>query len=365
MLMSAGLMMINYINRSIMLQEIHKKNKKVEEQMHWYGSVLDAIPFMVSVQDIDRKMTFINAAAESFLDTKRTELVGKPCKEHWKLSICGTDDCAITCAQHGRRDTAFKHDGLSYKVNVETLKALESREPVGYIEVIQDVTAIEEVAKSAAEAESRAKSVFLATMSHEIRTPLNAIIGMTEIGRKSQSAEKKEYALSRIKDASSHLLGLINDILDMSKIESGKLELSPVQFAFERLLQKVLTVISFKVEEKNQHLEVNVADDVPHTIYGDDQRLLQIITNLLSNAVKFTPECGTIVLDVKTEVSDVNSNECMLVISVTDNGIGISEDNQHRLFNAFEQAERGISREFGGTGLGLAISKRIVELMDG
>jgi CheY-like chemotaxis protein/nitrogen-specific signal transduction histidine kinase len=220
-----------------------------------------------------------------------------------------------------------------------------------------------EAAKTKSDIESRHKSGFLSNMSHEMRTPLNAIIGMTTIGKRAENAERKDYALNKIADASTHLLSVINDVLDMSKIEANKLELSPVEFDLRRMLNKIVSVINFRVDEKQQKLTVKVDENVPLIFVGDDHRLSQVIMNLLSNAVKFTPEMGKISLEVY--LAGEEDEICELRIEVTDSGIGISPEQQARLFRAFTQAERGISREFGGTGLGLAISKKIVELMDG
>ena len=210
---------------------------------------------------------------------------------------------------------------------------------------------------------NRAKSDFLSNMSHEMRTPLNAIIGMTAIGKTSSTLDKKDYAFDKIDDASKHLLGVINDILDMSKIEANKLELSHVSFDYERVLRNVVNVINFRVDERRQKLYVNIDRDIPHTFIGDDQRLGQVITNLLSNAVKFTPEEG--VIHLNSRLLSEEGGMCRLQIEVADTGIGITDEQKSRLFHSFEQAEAGISRKFGGTGLGLTISKRIVELMDG
>jgi signal transduction histidine kinase/DNA-binding response OmpR family regulator len=220
-----------------------------------------------------------------------------------------------------------------------------------------------DAAREAAEKASQAKSDFLANMSHEMRTPMNAVIGMTTIARKSTDMEKKDYCLQKIEDASAHLLGVINDILDMSKIEANKFELSPVEFIFEKMLQKVVTVSSFRVDEKKQHFTIYIDRDIPPVLIGDDQRLSQVITNLISNAVKFTPEGGFIHLEA--QLFEEYGNRCMLKISVTDSGIGITEEQKERLFHSFEQADSGTSRKFGGTGLGLAISRRIVEMMGG
>ncbi|MCL2147443.1 MAG: response regulator [Synergistaceae bacterium] len=265
------------------------------------------------------------------------------------------------------------------------------------------------IASMRANAATQAKSVFLANMSHEIRTPLNAIIGMTSIGKSASEMSRKDYCFVKIEDASNHLLGIINDILDMSKIESGKFELSFTEFDFDLLLQRVVNIVTYRTEEKNQKLSVLIDKDIPKTLYGDDQRLAQIITNLLGNAVKFTPDGGSI--GVSTELlnkcggvsegdplsedyidnehggedalegegehmggsggeprdSHVNneSNLCTILVRVTDTGIGISPEQQTRLFSSFQQAESSTARKFGGSGLGLTISKNIVEMMGG
>jgi signal transduction histidine kinase len=210
---------------------------------------------------------------------------------------------------------------------------------------------------------NRAKSDFLANMSHEIRTPMNAIIGMTAIAKATRDPKKKDDSLDKIDDASAHLLGVINDILDMSKIEAHKFDLSAVRFHFSELLDKVSVVNNFRIAQKKQKFAVNVSDDIPDTLFGDDQRLAQVITNLLSNAVKFTPEGGEITIDARLVSED--EGLCTIQVEVTDTGIGLNDEQMSRLFSSFEQADSNTSRKFGGTGLGLAISKSIVEMMGG
>lgn len=217
--------------------------------------------------------------------------------------------------------------------------------------------------KEKAEDNAKAKSNFLANMSHEIRTPMNAIIGMTEIAKATEEPEKALYCLGKVSDASEHLLGVINDILDLSKIDAGKMELSSDDFPLEKMLQRVTTVTQFRAEQKNQELIIKVDKDVPEAIVSDQQRLTQVLTNLLSNAVKFTPEGGKINLFVHN--LEENDGNHIIQFQVIDTGIGISEENQRKLFKSFTQADTNISRRFGGTGLGLIISKSIIEMMGG
>ena len=210
---------------------------------------------------------------------------------------------------------------------------------------------------------SQAKSVFLANMSHEIRTPINAITGMTLVGISSDDVGRMKNCFSKIDSASKHLLGVINDILDMSKIEAGKFNLSEEAFNFREMVGQIVDVNKFQTDNKSQTLTVSIDKKIPSYLFGDGQRLSQVITNLVGNAVKFTPKGGSITIDAQClgEEKDM----CTIKVCVADSGIGISPDQQAKLFAPFQQAESSTSRKFGGTGLGLAISKSIVEMMDG
>ncbi|MCL2705975.1 MAG: response regulator [Spirochaetaceae bacterium] len=349
--------------RQAMLSKINIESEKFREMAHWYASILDSIPFIVSVKDVELNWTFVNAALEKLLGQKRENVIGLPCK-NFGTDICDTDNCAIENAKRGQMQTRLIHKGISYQIDVEILKDLQG-EVIGYIEVIQDISRIEKLSEEqlAAKAASKAKSSFLANMSHEIRTPLNAIIGMTLIGGSAADTERMKYCFSKIDIASNHLLGVINDILDISKIEAGRFELSMVDFNFENMVRRVLGVVNFRVDEKKQKLDVHIDKSIPKNLIGDDQRIAQVIINLFSNAIKFTPEKGTIGLH--TKLLEKETDMCKIQFSVTDNGIGISRENQSHLFQSFQQAEGSTTRNFGGTGLGLSISKSIVEMMNG
>jgi len=266
----------------------------------------------------------------------------------------GFDDC------HNERIFSENEETILRSASLLVANALLHNE----MTVNLHTTAAElESALEKAQAASMAKTNFLSNMSHEIRTPMNAIIGMTTIGKTAEGTEKKDYAFGKIEGAAHHLLGIINDILEMSKIEAGKFELVFVEFNLEKLLQKVVSIISFPLDKKRQKLTMDIDKDIPQVLTGDDQRLAQVITNLLSNAHKFTPEEGTIHLGAHLEKAEGDIYTLKFVVK--DNGIGISDEQKKRLFTLFEQAESSTSRKFGGTGLGLAISKTIVELMDG
>jgi signal transduction histidine kinase len=220
---------------------------------------------------------------------------------------------------------------------------------------------VEERTKAAVEA-SKAKGEFLARMSHEIRTPLNAIIGMTNIARHATNLEKKDSSLDEITVASNHLLGILNDVLDMSKIESGKFLLAEEPFGFRASMIEVAQIIRQRAEEEGIIFSENTAELPQLTVQGDKLRLKQVLINLLGNAMKFTPKGGHVTFSINT----VNHESRLEVkFSVADDGIGMSEEQTKKLFHAFEQADSSIAVRFGGTGLGLSISQNLVGLMGG
>ncbi|MBT7789040.1 MAG: response regulator [Calditrichaeota bacterium] len=217
-------------------------------------------------------------------------------------------------------------------------------------------------AKGVAESATKAKSDFLANMSHEIRTPMNAIIGLNHLlGKTNLDRKQKDYA-RKVQDSAHNLLGIINDILDFSKIEAGKLDIESVDFDLNRVIENISNMVNIKAQEKDLDLICNIKKSVPVRLIGDPLRLGQIILNLANNAVKFTEE-GEIRIDA--ELHDIQDQEVKIKFSVTDTGIGLTEEQQGKLFQSFQQADTSTTRKYGGTGLGLTISKKLVEMMGG
>jgi signal transduction histidine kinase/DNA-binding response OmpR family regulator/PAS domain-containing protein len=313
----------------------------------WYDKLLKGEPFQGLVRDFPERYKK-NIESQGIVSM----LLIPVFLQDFFWGFVGFDDC--------RSEREFSADELAILQSGSLLmaSAMQRNEMTGNL-ILARENALSSV---------RAKGEFLANMSHEMRTPMNAIIGMTAIAKGTADPGKKDYCLSKIEDASNHLLGVINDILDMSKIEANKFELSITEFNFEKTLRRAVNVVNFRIEEKKQHFTVHLEDGMPQAFIGDDQRLTQVITNLLSNAVKFTPEGGSISLRSSFLGEELNAAEkriCTLRVSVADSGIGISREQQQRLFQSFEQADSNTSRKFGGTGLGLAISRRIVEMMGG
>ena len=230
-------------------------------------------------------------------------------------------------------------------------------------ELVTSRTTALSVAKEAAEAASRAKSTFLANMSHELRTPMNAIMGMTSIALRHVEDPRLRDQLGKIDHASKHLLAVINDILDISKIEAERLTLDNHPFMLDQVLENLLSLIGHRAHEKQVSLTLDLLPEVTRRSFtGDPLRLGQVLLNLAGNAVKFT-EQGSIT--IRCRVAEERSDDVLLRFEVEDSGIGIAAEDQTRLFTAFEQADGSLTRKYGGTGLGLAICKRLVKLMDG
>jgi len=348
------------------VKEANESNKQKNIALKSLESILNGIDALIYITVPETgQMLFINNYMKRIIGRESEDLVGEYC---YKILRGFEEKCAFC--------PCFKLDEnpdqiIIWDDYVDLLKGHIRHSdcyidwPSGEKVHLQHAVDITELisAKEQAEQGSRSKSAFLANMSHEIRTPMNAIIGMTVIGKSAEDIPRKDYCFEKIENASQHLLGVINDILDMSKIEANKFELSHEEFDFEKMLQRVVNIVAFRADEKNQKLTVHIDKSIPRTLIGDDQRLAQVITNLLGNAVKFTPEEGFVRLD--TRFVSKEDGIYTIQITVKDSGIGISPKQQEQLFQSFQQAESGTSRRFGGTGLGLVISKNIIELMGG
>lgn len=346
------------------------QRKRLQSRMLRMAAVAENTP--LAALCIDRKGDFVyfNKALENITGFSSKELNAKGIKcllgEEKYRSLIDVRIPELLDKEKSEFDFYLTTKDRKDKIVSCTMFKTDDADNIGVIaaDITQKSRTEEELvrAKEAAEQVNLAKSEFLMNLSHEMRTPLNAIIGMANIAKSAEDDKKKEYCLQKVDNAAKHLLAIINDILDITKIEASELELSETEFSFEDMLFKAVNVVNFGAEEKGQNLIVTLDPQIDSKLLADEMRLSQVITNLLANAVKFTHDYGVIKVNARKLKEDKQT--ITLKIEVADNGIGISEEHRKKLFQPFVQAEGGTKKN-GGTGLGLAICKRIVELMDG
>ncbi len=356
--------------------------------------ILDAIPNPVYFTNNQGCYTGCNKAFQEHLGKTKDELLGKTvtCFSWDNAEMLFQKDLELLenpGKKHYETQIPFKtgilHDVVFYRatfknsngevdglvgviLDITDRKVFESSMKASMFDLektnhkLEKMTVIANEMAKKAEMANIAKSAFLANMSHEIRTPMNAIIGMTSLLLSSGMDEKQQRYLKTVRSSSEELLNLINDILDISKIEAGKLELDCMNFDLHITLQDIYELLLVKTHEKNITLSFNISPDVPALLNGDPGKLRQIIVNLLGNAIKFT-STGSVNLEVQ-KVS-VNGHSGLFKFIITDTGIGIPEDRIPNLFSIFSQIDGSITRKYGGTGLGLSIAKRLSEMMGG
>ena len=336
---------------------------EISRQKQYFEALVELSPVAIVVTDRDERVTGWNPAATELFGYRPDEALGRTISDLLLADSTLADEGAavsheaLSTGRAQRITQRSRKDGSL--VNVEMLMAALTidGEHTGYYVIYHDITELQRARQEAEEA-TQAKSVFLATMSHEIRTPMNGVIGMTGLLLDTDLDPEQKGFAQVIASSGDALLHIIDDILDYSKIEAGRLELEAQPFDLRDCVESALEIVAPRAVGKDIELACLMEDDVPAFVIGDSTRLRQVLLNLLSNAIKFT-ERGEIVVSVRlAEPGHVQ-------LSVRDTGIGIPKDRMHRLFESFSQVDASTTRRYGGTGLGLAISQRLAELMGG
>jgi PAS domain S-box-containing protein len=364
---------------------VAQRTKDLSETLATQRAILEKAGYGIIASDPRGKITLFNSAAEKMLGYRQEEVVGQ---RYINSFFVGDEfnqalrDKAIE--QGGELDTYSllkagfsderewvfrRRDGQEFPVLLKTVSMLSDEGDVlGFLSVAVDLTTRKqeqrelEHARAVAEDASKAKSEFLANMSHEIRTPMNAVLGMLNLlDHTGLNARQRDY-VQKASGAAEALLGIINDILDFSKIEAGKLLLDPHPFSVDEVLRDIANILSMNVDEKQLEILFNVDPAIPSQVCGDALRIKQVLINLAGNAVKFT-DSGEVMISVV--VQHQQRQRIVLGFSVRDTGIGMSVEQQQRIFQSFSQAEAGTTRRYGGTGLGLVICQRLIRMMGG
>lgn len=334
--------------------------------------ILDNSPIGIMLTDEKERIVSWNKYAEELFGMDKQDFYLKPVSElypaeEWKR--IRKAEIRKSGSRHNFETRIIRKDGRFVDVDLSVNVLKDSRDNiVGSVGILQDITERKSFqqmllqAKLSAEEANSAKSLFLANMSHEVRTPLNTIMGLVDLTLDTQLTDEQKSNLTTVKNAADILLSLLNDILDLSRVEAGKVHLEKIELNIINIVQSVCKGLSVLAQKKGIRLIWNVNEDVPENLVGDPVRIRQILVNLINNAIKFTFKGN---IEIRVKVEKMNDKTCQLHFSVKDSGIGIPEDKLTTIFDVFTQADSSTTRRFGGTGLGLAISKRLVEMMDG
>jgi PAS domain S-box-containing protein len=363
---------------SLILELINEQKRlehKLKEEQAFHQSITDSIGEGIYAVDGNGKARFLNPTASKLLGWTLEELQQHRFHDtvHYQKedgTLLARDNCPVNLTTkkgeiyRSYEDVFTNKQGKMFPISIIAVPLLDKDgNPSGHVGVFNDISeqranarklqqAYEEAQKA-----NKAKSEFLATVSHEIRTPMNAIIGLTHLALNTQDAATKHAYLEKVQGSSSSLLELINGILDFSKVEANKIDIVNESFSLSKLIEKLGPIFQVKAREKHLQLLFDIRCSPSTQCKGDSDKIYQVLVNLIGNAIKFT-ETGYVMLKVVRE-------RRFVTFEVHDSGMGISEENKVKLFNAFEQADNTISRRYGGTGLGLTIGKRLVELMGG
>lgn len=371
-------------------EELIKTQNKLSIAASYNEIILNSAEHLFISTDLEGTVLTFNSSAEEKLGYRAEEIIGlhtpalwhdlqevvektKETNERLGVNLEPGFETFVFEARETKKPvqgewTLKARNGNTFPVSLTVTAMFEGKEVIGYLGIIEDITekklarekriqAVKEIERAA-----QVKSEFLANMSHEIRTPMNGILGMVNMLRDTTLTEKQKDMLGVIRSSGDGLMTILNDILDLSKMDSGKMELEYANFSILDCVKEAVVLSRPKAQEKNLEIGFNISGNTPEFFFGDITRIRQILVNLLSNAVKFT-ESGEVRVDVESK--DMDNGQHKVVFHVKDSGIGISEEDQGKLFKAFSQADASITRRFGGTGLGLAIISKLVGLMNG
>lgn len=371
-------------------QQVAKRTEEISQVHALQRTILSSAGYAIIASDLDGIINEFNPSAEKLLGYKASELIGRCTPNLFHLeeeitqraqilsselghNVVPGFDTFIAKAKMGIVDTTcwtYVHkDGHHIPVRlIVTMLQDEDQMPVGYLGIAYDLSDLLQREKELAEAKeqaeqaNKAKSEFLANMSHELRTPMNAILGLLQIAQNTDLNKQQRDYLNKTQNAAQSLLVLLNDILDFSKVEAGKMQIEQHPFSLTELLHETGVLLSSNMQQKHLELIYHIADNVPDHLIGDSLRLRQILLNLAGNAIKFT-EHGEVKVAISTDACV--QGQCVLRVTVSDTGIGMTPEQLDVIFAGFSQAESSISRRYGGTGLGLSIVKHLVSLMNG